>query len=149
MSRRLAALVALLAATAIACGTGSVSGTTSGGLAGDPSPVVHVTGATITPTADGTATLVFGAHNAGGQTDRLVGVSCGCGGTATLLDAEGDPVDGVDIAPEETVFLGPGSATVELAGFDDPLTPDSFVAITVTFELAGDVQTDAEVAPEV
>jgi copper(I)-binding protein len=146
--RRLLLLLLPLGLAATACGGSDGSSTSTGGLDEQP-PIVHVTGATVTPAADGTAIVVFGAHNAGAQTDRLLAVVCDCGGTATLLDAEGEPSDGVPIAPEETVFLGPGSAIVELDGVEGPLTPGSFVGLTVTFEVAGDVVTDAEVAPEV
>jgi copper(I)-binding protein len=108
-----------------------------------------VTGATITPTGEGTATITFGAHNAGTDTDQLLGVTCDCGGSARVLGPDGDDVDGVDIAPEETLFLGPGTATVEIRGIPAPLEPGSFVGLTVEFANAGEVVTDAEVAPEI
>lgn len=134
-----------------ACGGGSATDTTpspTGGLTGVPTAEVHVTGATITPTGEDAAVITFGAHNAGGQTDQLVAVRCECGGTTTLLGADGDPSEGVDIAPEETLFLGPGSALVEVEGIPAPLEPGSFVSITASFAIAGEVVADAEVAPE-
>lgn len=124
----------------------ATSASPTGGLT-DPPPEVHVTGATITPTAGGRALVTFAAHNAGSQTDRLLRVVCECGGTATLLDADGTPADGVDIASEEMLVLGPGSAIVEIEALPQPLEPGSFVGLQVTFALAGEVLTEAEVAP--
>lgn len=139
--------VALLAVPALvvltACGGGGTT-SSSTGLAGLP-PEVHVIAATVTPSGEGTAVVAFAAHNAGSATDRLTGVTCECGGSATILQGGSTAVDGIDIAPDENHIFEPGGDVVNLQGLTAPLTSGTYVGLTLTFQNAGDVQTDAKV----
>jgi copper(I)-binding protein len=135
-----AGLAIVLTAGLAACGGGS-SSSPSSQIPAD----VHVIDATATPLGKRAALLSFAAHNAGGSTDRLLGVTCDCGGAATILQDGTTPVDEVAIASEETHIFGPGGDTVELRGLTAPLATGAFVGLTLDFDLAGHVEVDAVV----
>jgi len=141
---RTGSVVFALALLASCGGGGGTSTSSSTGLAGLP-PEVHVIAATVTPGGDGTAVVSFAAHNAGSATDRLTGVTCECGGSATILQGGSTAVDGIDIAPDENHIFEPGGDVVELRDVTATLKKGSYVGLTLTFQNAGDVQTDAKV----
>lgn len=140
----LAAVVLTMAAAS--CGSGSPAATGDG--LGDLPAEVHVLNAWTPPTTGDNASLYFQAHNAGAQTDRLVGASCDCAFGAEVHEMAGgamQPVAGVDVPPDTQVTFGPGGYHVLLIGLDGPLKAGDFITVTFGFELAGEVTVDAEV----
>jgi copper(I)-binding protein len=129
---------------ALLCGAllalAACSGETSKQLTSVASPPaeVHVIAATITVGKGGDAILGFAAHNAGYTADRLVGAACTCAERAEIVGPS-------EIEPEETGLFGPTGDHVILHGMDPGVSVGDFVDVVVTFELAGDVATQAEV----
>jgi copper(I)-binding protein len=131
MSRLL--LVVALGLTA--CGGGTSAPTGLGNTA-----VVHAYAATVTPGDGDTAEVSLALHNAGEETDQLVGVSCSCaaGAEIHLVDAGGDqgPVSAIPLPPGEEVRFVPGANHIVLAGLTEPLEEGDAVTLELTFEKA-------------
>lgn len=127
-----ATAVVLLAIIAAAC-SGTTTTTTP-----PASPAVHVIDAKVTLEGHHEATLGFAAHNAGGETDTLVGAACPCASSA-------DVVGPATIDTEVTGLFGSNGPHVELHGVKASVHVGGFVDVTLTFANAGDVDTEAEV----
>jgi protein SCO1/2 len=135
-------LATLLAATAASC-----SG--DGGQAEQPAEM-HVAGAWARSTGQDDAAVYFYLHNSGTETDRLTGVSTPAAARAEIQEtvmedgvAETRPVPAVEIAPGEDVPFEPGGYHVMLFDLAEPLVADTTIGLTLTFELAGDVDVAA------
>jgi copper(I)-binding protein len=100
---------------------------------------VHVISAEVTPERGGDGLLTFAAHNAGPETDTLVGASCRCAEDAELVG-----VGSID--PQVTVIFNADGPHVELRSLEEGLRPGDGVDVTLTFEHAGEVEVKAEVA---
>lgn len=137
--------VALLAVLG-ACAEGSNGGGAEGGLSiEDPWVRAAMEG--------GNTAAYMRIDNAGGEADRLVG--------ATFADAErveihetvmdGDVAsmvhmpDGLDVPADGEVVLQPGGYHVMIMGLSSPLEDGDTAAITLQFEVAGDMDISAPV----
>jgi periplasmic copper chaperone A len=96
------------------------------------------------PTAAGYLTIA----NNGGEVDRLIAVStphAARGEIHEMAVTDGvmtmKPVDGIGIAPGESVTLAPGGLHLMFMGLTEPLTAGGIMAVTLTFEKAGSVET--------
>ncbi len=101
-----------------------------------------------------TGVIYFGVTNAGKSDDRLTGISTDIADKAELhktMTMSGgmmmmDPIpEGVPIAAGQTVTLQPNGMHVMLTGLKHQLKSGDTVAVTLTFEKAGTVNTMAEV----
>lgn len=139
------AAAALLAVGAAACGSDESASEASGG--------VTVSDAWARSPMSDAGAVYFVVTNDGTQADRLVGVAApDLGGTAEIHEttmsggqAEMNPVDGVDIPAGGAVTFEPGGYHVMLSGLTSSLEVGSTIAITLSFEQAGDVEVQAEV----
>lgn len=101
----------------------------------------------------GAGYLTIANHGAAG--DRLVAVATGLAERGELheMKVEGGrmtmrPLDaGIPIAPGETVTLGPGGLHMMFVGLHDGFVDGGEVAVTLTFEKAGSVETFLHVLP--
>lgn len=93
--------------------------------------------------------------NTGSATDRLVGVASPLAGIGEVHEMKVEdgimtmrPLeDGLAIPPGETVVLEPGGYHIMLMDLKAPLVKGEDVAVTLTFETAGAVETTLHVAP--
>ena len=85
--------------------------------------------------------LAFSAHNAGAEVDRLTDASCAC---AERVKVVGEGA----IDPEVTGMFGPNGDHVLLRGLDRGVRDGGFVAVTLTFEVAGELPIEAEVVDD-
>ena len=131
-------LLAVIAVLVTACG-GSGGTSLPTDLAGTTSEV-HVFSATVTPETADTASAAMALHNAGAESDRLVGVMCTCATGAEIHggSANGDegPVDGVRLPPDTVVIFGPGGPHIVLVGLTQPLHAGDTVTLALTFSNA-------------
>jgi copper(I)-binding protein len=96
------------------------------------------------PTAAGYLTIT----NNGSEADRLIAVatpSAAMGHIHRTAVTDGvmtmTPVDGIEIAPGERVTLAPGGLHIMFIGLKEPLTAGGMMAMTLTFEKAGTIET--------
>jgi len=90
--------------------------------------------------------------NDGSTPDRLTGASCPAA-ESTVLHSETRqngilrmrPVDGIDIAPGQTVKLTPGGLHLMLMGTKQRLAKGSTITCTLTFQNAGPVEIELAV----
>jgi len=106
------------------------------------------------------AELTMAVVNTGEEADTLVSVegegfsSAEITGSSPEVNTEGTPAgqtavataDGIEIAPDTTVFVGSGDLTVTLTDLDEDLTVGQQVALVLTFENAGEVEVSATVS---
>jgi copper(I)-binding protein len=101
----------------------------------------------------GTASAVY-LHltNLGDQPDRLLGAESPLAEAVELhsTSLEGDmahmmPVAGIDLPPGATVVLEPGGGHLMVVNLAGPLAPGDRLPLILLFEMAGDVELDAEV----
>lgn len=93
--------------------------------------------------------------NTGAEDDRLTGGSAPFAGRVEVHSMEMDgevmkmaPVEGGLAVPAgESVTLEPGGLHIMFMGLKEPLTADSMVSVTLTFERAGSVEVPFHVAP--
>jgi copper(I)-binding protein len=129
--------IAVLAGLAlVACGGDDLP--TDGGLVGTAAEV-HVYDAWVAQTGDETADVSMRVHNAGAQDDRLLAATCACEATVEIDGA-------LVVGPDEEVVMAPGGTPgLSLTDLTEDLPRGDFVALTLTFEHAGDVVTDVEI----
>ncbi|WP_211187538.1 copper chaperone PCu(A)C [Neoroseomonas marina] len=91
-------------------------------------------------------------RNTGAQPDRLVAASASIARAVELHThiRDGDvmrmrQVDGIAIAPGQTVELRPGAFHIMLIGLKEPLVQGTRVPLTLRFERAGEVQVELAV----
>lgn len=142
-----ASLAVLLLVSVAACG-GSSNSPDSGGLP-------FVSDAWVRPPvgADRPAAGYMTITNPGVDADRLIGASSPI---ATMVEIHEtvagesgmmgmQPVDEIEVAPGSPVVLEPGGYHLMLMGVTNMPAVGQTVQITLTFELAGDIVTQAEV----
>jgi hypothetical protein len=105
-----------------------------------------------TPKGAATAIGYMSIKNAGTTPDRLVGGSVDFASDFQLhsMVMEGDvskmrELNGVDIAPGQTIEFKPGGSHVMFVGLKHPLTEGEHVKGTLVFEHAGPVQIEYDV----
>ena len=108
--------------------------------------------ASATPAAKAGA-VYFTIRNEGGTADKLTAVTTDAAETAMLHEnvEENGVVSmrhlmDLPIAPKETVTLSPRKLHVMLMGLKAPLKKGEYLALTLTFEKAGEVEIDVPVA---
>lgn len=105
--------------------------------------------ARATPASAKTGAGYMTIVNRGDEADRLVGVECACAASAMLHETkvENDVasmrhVEGVDLAPGQTVKLGPGGTHVMFMGLKAPFMEEDRLDATLVFEKAGRVKVE-------
>lgn len=139
MMRRVASALLFLL---VACG-GDASSAIPSDLGGDAPPEVHVSSAAVVPHGD-IADVTFALHNAGPETDALVGASCACASSAELRDGK-ESVDRVPLPSEEMVFFSVKGFHVVLLGLGADLRPGDAVTLELTFATAAPATVEAEI----
>lgn len=106
----------------------------------------------VTPKGAATAIGYMTIKNTGTTPDRLVGGSVDFASVFQLhsMVMEGDvskmrDLEGVDIAPGQTIEFKPGGSHVMFVGLKHPLTEGEHVKGTLVFEHAGSVQIEYDV----
>jgi len=107
------------------------------------------------------AELTMAVVNTGEEADTLVSVegegfsSAEITGSSAEVNTAGTPAgstpvasasDGIEIAPDTTVFVGSGDLSVTLTDLDEALTVGQQIALVLTFENAGEVEISATVS---
>ena len=102
----------------------------------------------VTPPGAPTAAGYLTITNNGSEPDRLIAVSSPsalAGSIHRMAVTEGvmtmTRVEGIEIAPGETVTLAPGGFHLMFVGMKEPLTAGGVVPVTLTFEKAGAIET--------
>lgn len=102
--------------------------------------------------ANGNGAGFMQLRNTGTLPDKLLSASTSAARTVELhtMTREGDvmrmrPVQGIPIAPGQTVELRPGAFHIMLIGLTAPLRQGSRVPLTLRFERAGEVQVELAV----
>jgi copper(I)-binding protein len=136
--------LAALATVAIACGD------EGGGETGMDKDTIHVADAWARSPSEDVGAVYFTAHNGAEEEDRLIGVSTDIAGRAEIhetVEKDGQmvmqPVDAVPIPSGEDVSFEPGGYHVMLFELTSPLEVDTTIALTLEFELAGEVEVRA------
>jgi copper(I)-binding protein len=136
---RTGAAAVLLALAIIAASCGGPAPVTTAPASAPGLAEVHVISAEVTPGRAGNAILTFAAHNAGAETDTVVGASCTCSGDAELVG------DG-SIEPQATGLFNQDGPHVVLHDLERGLHVGDGVDVTLTFEQAGEIDLTAEIA---
>ena len=124
-----------LVVTAAACGDPTSSPTAPPASA---SPAIHVISATVSLLGGNDGLLGFAAHNAGAETDRLTAAACEGARRAEVVGRG-------QIDPEVTGLFGPEGDHVLLGGLGRTVHVGDFLDCTLTFEIAGNISTEAKV----
>ena len=105
-----------------------------------------------TPPGARSGAAYFTIRNLGNAGDRLVGVASPVSKSAQVhsMTMDGNvmrmrALPSLDIPPNASVTLGPGSYHVMLVGLSHPLAAGDKVPLTLTFEKAGKVDVSADV----
>lgn len=105
-----------------------------------------------TPPGARSGAAYFTIRNLGDTSDKLVGVGSPVSKSAQVhsMTMDGNvmrmrALPSLDIPPNGSVTLGPGSYHVMLVGLSHPLTAGDKVPLTLTFEKAGKVDISADV----
>lgn len=137
--------VAALATLAVACGDED-----GGGETGMDEDTIHVADAWARSPMQDVGAVYFVAHNGAEEEDRLIGVSTDVAGRAEIhetIERDGQmvmhPVGSVSIPPGEDVSFEPGGYHIMLFELTEPLDVDTTIALTLEFELAGEVEIQA------
>jgi copper(I)-binding protein len=100
----------------------------------------------------GNSAAYLTVHNTGAETDHLIGVATDAAAKAELHLSKMEngvasmaAVPSLELAPGATVEMKPGSYHIMLLGLKAPLAAGQTIALTLTFEKAGQVQTTAKV----
>lgn len=138
MSRRLAAVLLVLAAAATATASG-------------PAILVHDAWVRGSP-LHGAAAAYLILENRGPGADRLVRVSSPAAGAVELHESRVEdgvmrmrPVEGIPVPAGSRVRLAPGGLHVMLMGLHGPLSEGGAVPLTLTFESGLTLRVDAVV----
>jgi hypothetical protein len=144
--RKLLVLLAIgaLATAAVACGEGEDAET------GMDEDTVHVSDAWARSPMQDVGAVYFLAHNGAEEDDELIGVSTDAAARAEIhetVEQDGQmvmqPVEGVTIPANQDVSFEPGGYHIMLFELTEPLEVDTTIAITLEFELAGEVEIQA------
>lgn len=134
--------VALLAASAL-----MLSSCSSGGG-------VEVSGAWARSPMQDVGAVYFTVSNEGGAADALIAASSGVAGRAEIHEtvmeggqAQMRPVGSVEIPAGGEMVFEPGGYHVMLFELSEPLVEGGTIALTLTFEEAGEIEVRAEVRP--
>lgn len=107
--------------------------------------------ASATPMAKSGA-VYFTIRNEGSAADKLTGIASDAAQMAMLHEnveesgvASMRHIEALPIAPKETVMLEPKKMHVMLTGLKAPLKKGQHIAVTLTFEKAGEVRVDVPV----
>jgi copper(I)-binding protein len=150
LRRRVGASSALAFAALVSVGAACGGTTTSnaGSAITDVSDV-HIFAASVeAPASHGVAQVVADLHNASDAKDELVGVSCSCGGTATLFEpGASKPTTAIPLPSQKVVLFGPRGARIQLSDLPSPLTVGSTVQLTFSFATATPTSATAAVQP--
>jgi copper(I)-binding protein len=137
--------VASLATLGVACGDED-----GGGETGMDEDTIHVADAWARSPMQDVGAVYFVAHNGAEEEDRLVGVSTDAADRAEVhetVEQDGQivmqPVEAVAIPPGEDVSFEPGGYHIMLFELTEPLEVDTTIALTLEFELAGEVEIQA------
>jgi hypothetical protein len=102
----------------------------------------------VTPPGAPTAAGYLTVTNNGGEPDRLIAAStplAEVGQIHEMAVTDGvmtmTRVEGIEIAPGETVTLAPGGFHLMFVGMKEPLTAGAVMPVTLTFEKAGAIET--------
>jgi len=144
-----ASLVVALTATASLAGVAFAHDYTLGSLS------IMQPWARATPKGAETAAAYLAVKNNGTTSDRLVSVTLSDAATAQIHEMSMDNgvmkmreiSGGLEIKPGDTVTLQPGGFHVMLMGLKAPLKKGQTVSGTLTFEKAGTINVEFEVAP--
>jgi copper(I)-binding protein len=141
-----AVALATLAVIGAACGGTTTSN--AGSAITDVSDV-HIFAASVeAPASHGIAQVVADLHNASDAKDELVGVSCSCGGSATLFEpGASKPTMAIPLPSQKVVLFGPRGARIQLSDLPSPLTVGSTVQLTFSFATATPTSATAAVQP--
>jgi len=126
-------------------------------VAGSPALAHEITAGTLelsdlwtraTPPGAPTAAGYLTVTNNGSEADRLIAAStplADVGRMHQMAVTDGvmtmTPVEGIEIAPGETVTLAPGGFHIMFVGMKEPLTAGGVMPVTLTFERAGAIET--------
>ena len=155
MKRWMALVAAALALGMVSTSCGKQEPTTPG--EGSMSMAeVHVFDAWVSSPMKDVAAVYFQAHNAGAETDHLIGVTCDRAGRAEIDQTvktggqmQMQPVESVPIEPDQQIAFEPGGYHVMLFDLKKRLKGGSFLPLDLTFRNAGIVHVEAEVRPHV
>src|SRR5690348_881489 len=108
--------------------------------------------ARATPPGAQSGAAYFTIRNLGNASDKLVGVASPVSKSAQVhsMTMDGNvmrmrALPSLDIPPNASVTLGPGSYHVMLVGLSHPLAAGDKVPLTLTFEKAGELDVSADV----
>jgi hypothetical protein len=126
-------------------------------VAGSPALAHEITAGTLelsdlwtraTPPGAPTAAGYLTVTNNGSKADRLIAAStplADIGRMHQMAVTDGvmtmTPVEGIEIAPGETVTLAPGGFHIMFVGMKEPLTAGGVMPVTLTFEKASAIET--------
>ncbi len=134
-----------LATLAVACGDGD-----GGGETGMDEGTIHVADPWARSPMQDVGAVYFVAHNGAEEEDRLIGLSTDVAGRAEIHETvEQDdqmvmqPVESVAIPPGEDVSFEPGGYHIMRFELTEPLEVDTTIALTLEFELAGEIEIQA------
>ncbi len=137
--------VAALATLAVACGDED-----GGAETGMDEDTIHVADAWARSPMQDVGAVYFDAHNGAEEEDRLIGVSTDVAARAEIhetVEQDGQmvmqPVESVAIPPGEDVSFEPGGYHIMLFELTDPLEVDTTIALTLEFEVAGEIEVQA------
>ena len=116
------------------------------------SSAIEVQGTWARSPADDVAAVYFVVVNDGDTADTLVGASADVTGRVEIHEtvmqdgeAEMQPVESISIPAGEELAFEPGGYHVMLFDLAEPLEIGDTIALTLTFEEAGEIEIDAEV----
>ncbi len=123
-------------------------------FAADPAPTIELSHvwARASASATGNSAAYVTLHNAGTTADTLIGAATDAAAKAEVHQSKMEngvatmaPVPALEIAPGATVEMKPGSYHIMLLGLKAPLAAGQTIALTLSFEHAGAIQTTAKI----
>lgn len=97
------------------------------------------------PSATDAAALFVALENTGARPDRLTGGATPIAGDVILREADGSPLEFLELLPRRPVVLRPGWRYIALRGLKRPLAIDETFPLTLVFAHAGSVTVTATV----
>ena len=115
--------------------------------------VVTFAWARATPPGANVGAAYVTIENRGGTDDRLIGVASEVAGSASIHEtveengvAKMRPLEAIALLAGHTIAMQPGGFHVMLMDLKSPLVEGESVALTMTFEHAGAIEVEADIA---